>query len=33
MKKENDRKTGLRYNENMDLFVESRLGMEGGKCE
>ena len=32
MKKENDRKTGLRYNENKASFDESRSRMEGGKC-
>ena len=29
MKKENDRKIGLRYNVDMDSFDESRSGMEG----
>lgn len=32
MKKENDRKIGLRYNKDMDSFDESRSGMEGGIC-
>ncbi len=32
MKKENDRKTSLRYNEDMDSFDGSRSGMKGGKC-
>lgn len=32
MKKENDRKIDLRYNNDIDLFDESSSGMIGGKC-
>lgn len=31
MKKENDRKIGIRYNGDMDSFDESRLGMKEKK--
>lgn len=30
MKKENDRENGMRYNEDMDSFDESRSRMGGG---
>ena len=32
MKKENDTKIGLRYNENIDSFEKADKRMEGGKC-
>lgn len=32
MKKENDRKIDLRYNNDIDSFDESSSGMKGGKC-
>lgn len=32
MKKENDRKINLRYNNDIDSFDESGSGMKGGKC-
>lgn len=32
MKKENDRKISLRYNNDIDSFDESSSGMKGGKC-
>ena len=32
MKKENDRKIDLRYNNDIDSFDESSSGMNGGKC-
>lgn len=32
MKKEYDRKIGLRYNENIDLFEKVDKRMEGSKC-